>query len=167
MIREDFDLKHSKQNCISFAIWLTFAIAVANAIFLFSSQSAEISNETSKGALRKLLELFLGESTDALIRQYNHPLRKAAHFTLYAMLGFSLTGVFQHQRRLHKLPLAIFVSAAFAALDELHQHFVEGRGPQLSDVLLDTAGAATGAILMGLILWFIYRSAENVDKNGL
>ena len=157
----------SERRRASLVIWLSLALAVAVTIFLFSSQPAEVSNETSKGALRKLLELFLGESTDALIRQYNHPLRKAAHFTLYAMLGFSLTGVFQHQRRLHKIPAAIFVSAAFAALDELHQNFVEGRGPQLSDVLLDTAGAATGAILMGLILWLIYRSAENVDKNGL
>ena len=156
-----------KRKHISFVIWLTFAIAVAVAIFLFSSQPAEISNETSKGALRKLLELLLGESTDALIRQYNHPLRKAAHFTLYAMLGFSLTGVFQHQRRVHKLSLSVIVSAAFAALDELHQHFVEGRGPQMTDVLLDTAGAATGAVLMSLILWFIYRGVENVDENGL
>ena len=57
-----------KRKHISFVIWLTFAIAVAVAIFLFSSQPAEISNETSKGALRKLLELLLGESTDALIR---------------------------------------------------------------------------------------------------
>ena len=77
------------------------------------------------------------------------------------MLGFSLTGVFQHQRRLHKIPAAIFVSAAFATLDELHQHFVEGRGPQVTDVLLDTAGAATGAILMALMLLLLYRSAEN------
>ena len=157
----------SERRRASLVIWLSLTLLVAITIFLFSSQPAEVSNETSKGALRKLLELFLGESTEDLIRQYNHPLRKAAHFTLYAMLGFSLTGVFQHQRRLHKMPAAIFVSAAFAALDELHQHFVEGRGPQLSDVLLDTAGAATGAILMGLILWLIYRSAENVDKNGL
>lgn len=160
MIREDFDLKHSKQNCISFAVWLTFAIAVAVAIFLFSSQPASQSDETSMGVLRRILELLLGESTDALIRQYNHPLRKAAHFTLYAMLGFSLTGVFQHQRRVHKLPLAVIVSAAFAALDELHQHFVEGRGPQVTDVLLDTAGAATGALVMTIILWLLYRNTE-------
>lgn len=157
----------SERRRASLVIWLSLTLLVAVTIFLFSSQPAEVSNETSKGALRKMLELFLGESTDALIRQYNHPLRKAAHFTLYAMLGFSLTGVFQHQRRLHKIPAAILVSAIFAALDELHQHFVEGRGPQVSDVLLDTAGATTGAILMGLILWRIYRSAENVDKNGL
>ena len=149
-----------KRRHISFLFWLTMTIAIATAIFLFSSQPAEISNETSKGALRKLLELLLGESTDALIRQYNHPLRKAAHFTLYAMLGFSLTGVFRHQRRLHKMPAAIIVSAIFAALDELHQHFVEGRGPQVADVLLDTAGAATGALVMSLILLLMYRIAE-------
>ena len=157
----------TNRKYISLAFWLAAAIAIAAAIFLFSSQPAEISNETSKGALRKLLELFLGESTDDLIRRYNHPLRKIAHFTLYALLGLSLTGVFQHQKRVHKLMAAVICSAAFAALDELHQHFVEGRGPQMTDVLLDTAGAATGAMVMSLFLLFIYRSVENVDKNGL
>lgn len=154
-------MTNKNRKCISFAFWLLAAVAIAAAIFAFSSQPAELSNETSKEMLRKLLELFLGESTDDLIRQYNHPLRKVAHFTLYAMLGFSLTGVFQHQRRVHKLPLAVIASAAFSALDELHQRFVEGRGPQVSDVLLDTAGAATGAILMALMLLLLYRSAEN------
>lgn len=147
--------KSIQRKYISLAFWLAAAIAIAAVIFLFSSQPASISNETSKGALRKLLEFFLGESTDALIRRYNHPLRKAAHFTLYAMLGFSLTGVFRHQRRLHKLPLAVIVSAIFAALDELHQHFAEGRGPQVTDVLLDTAGAAAGAMVMTGVLFLI------------
>ena len=157
-----------RRKNISFAVWLALAIAIAVAIFLFSSQPAEISNETSKGALQKLLELFLGESTDALIRQYNHPLRKAAHFTLYAILGFSLTGVFQHQRRLHKLPLAVIVSAAFAALDELHQHFVEGRGPQVTDVLLDTAGAATGAALMSLSILIVHHNTtKRCEENNV
>ena len=154
-----------RRKNISFAIWLTLALVVAVAIFIFSSQPASQSDETSMGVLRRILELLLGESTDALIRQYNHPLRKAAHFTLYAMLGFSLTGVFQHQRRLHKLPLAVTVSAAFAALDELHQHFVEGRGPQVTDVLLDTAGAAAGALVMTGVLFLIgcvLRSRESV-----
>ncbi|MBR3560402.1 MAG: VanZ family protein [Oscillospiraceae bacterium] len=152
------------RRLFSLAFWLSAAIAIAVAIFLFSSQPAEISNETSKGALRKLLEFFLGESTEALIREYNHPLRKVAHFTLYAMLGFSLTGVFQHQKRVHKMPLAVLLSAGFAALDEFHQSFVPGRGPQMTDVLLDTAGAATGAVLMTLILLLLYRNAEKPSR---
>ena len=148
----------TNRQYISLAFWLAAAIAIAAAIFLFSSQPAEISNDTSKGALRKLLELFLGESTDELIRRYNHPLRKIAHFTLYALLGLSLTGVFQHQKRVHKLMAAVICSAAFAALDELHQHFVEGRGPQLTDVLLDTAGAVTGALVMTGVLFLLGRA---------
>ena len=110
--------------------------------------------------LRRLLELLLGGSTDDLVHRYNHAVRKAAHFALYSLLGFSLTGVFQHQKRVPKLPTAIFLSAVFAALDEFHQHFVEGRGPQMSDVLLDTAGAASGALVMTLILLLVGRGAS-------
>lgn len=149
-----------KRKIGSLIIWLTLALAVAIVTFLFSTQTATRSDEMSMGVLRKLLELILGTPTDELICQYNHPLRKAAHFTLYALLGFSLTGVFQHQKRLPKLPTAIALSAVFAALDELHQRFVEGRGPQVSDVLLDTAGTATGALLMTLILYLFYRETE-------
>ena len=143
---------------ISLAFWLTLAIAIAVAIFLFSAQPAAQSDETSMGVLRRMLELLFGESTDELIRRYNHPLRKIAHFTLYALLGLSLTGVFQHQKRVHKLMAAVICSAAFAALDELHQHFVEGRGPQLTDVLLDTAGAVTGALVMTGVLFLLGRA---------
>ena len=39
----------------------------------------------------------------------------------------------------------------YAVTDEVHQHFVPGRGCQVQDVLIDSAGAAAGILLYQLI----------------
>ena len=44
----------------------------------------------------------------------------------------------------------------YAASDEWHQSFVPGRHPQLTDVLIDACGAATGL----LIFWWLQRRAQ-------
>ena len=120
-------------------------------IFCFSSQPAEQSAELSTGVLSSNLELLPSGATDDLLLRYHTPLRKLAHFSLYFMLGLSLTNTLREQRRVPNVPAAIVLSALYAASDEFHQSFVAGRGPQVSDVLLDTIGAATGAILMGAL----------------
>jgi len=38
-------------------------------------------------------------------------------------------------------------SVLYACTDEIHQLFVPGRGAQMSDVLLDSAGAGLGIVL--------------------
>lgn len=139
--------------------WIVASIAVAILIFYFSSQVAAESNELSKGFLRKLLTL-LGSSPDKLLRRYNHYIRKAAHFSIYALFGFCLTGVFHHQRRVPAIPAAILSAALYAMTDELHQSFVPGRGPQITDVLLDTSGATLGALLMGLLLLLLRKTRK-------
>ena len=140
--------------------WIVASVAVAVLIFYFSSQIAAESNELSKGFLRKLLTLLLGRSPDTLPRRYNHYIRKAAHFLIYALLGFCLTGVFLHQKRLPAIPTAIAVAALYAMTDEFHQSFVPGRGPQITDVLLDTSGAALGASIMGLLLLLLRKTRK-------
>ena len=42
---------------------------------------------------------------------------------------------------------------AYAVTDEIHQAFVPGRACAPMDVLIDSAGAATGAALMVAISW--------------
>ena len=43
----------------------------------------------------------------------------------------------------------IALCAAFAGTDEYHQTFVDGRTGQVTDVLIDTAGACVGCLLYG------------------
>src|SRR3989344_666847 len=47
--------------------------------------------------------------------------------------------------------LIIFITLLYGILDELHQVFVPGRGPSVSDVFLDSFGGA-----ISLILFWIY-----------
>lgn len=153
--------KQLRSNASAWRIfWIVASIAVAILIFYFSSQIAAESNEVSKGFLRKLLTLLLGYSPDKLPRRYNHYIRKAAHFSIYALFGFCLTGVFHHQRRVPAIPAAILSAALYAMTDEFHQSFVPGRGPQITDVLLDTSGAMLGALIMGLLLLLLRKTRK-------
>jgi VanZ family protein len=138
------------------ALWIAASAAVAVLIFLFSAQTAPESNETSKGVLYWLLSL-LRLTPYQMTALTNHFIRKAAHFTVYALLGFCLTGLYHHQSRIPKAPAAIVTAALYAVTDELHQSFVPGRGPMLTDVLLDTGGAALGVLVMALLLRVLYR----------
>jgi len=68
-------------------------------------------------------------------------LRKGAHLTEYAVLGALL------YRALGREPLALAVGLAYAATDELHQHFVHGRHASPVDVAIDAVGVAAGMLV--------------------
>ena len=69
-------------------------------------------------------------------------LRKCAHVTEYAVLAFLLA------RALGREVPAFVAAVAYAASDELHQHFVRGRHPSPLDVAIDAAG-----VVAGLLVW--------------
>jgi VanZ family protein len=73
-------------------------------------------------------------------------LRKGAHVTEYAVLGVLL------YRALGREPLALAVGIAYAATDEVHQHFVRGRHASPVDVAIDAVGVA-----LGMLLWLRLR----------
>lgn len=85
---------------------------------------------------------------------YQHLARKSAHFLLYMVLGIlSAAALSRHIGKTFLLfVLAEAVSILYACSDELHQHFSAGRSPQITDVLLDAAGALFGVLLLGLFL---------------
>jgi hypothetical protein len=65
-------------------------------------------------------------------------LRKGAHMTEYAILGALLV------RALGRKTPALAIGIAYAATDELHQHFIRGRHASPLDVLIDAVGVAAG-----------------------
>ncbi|MBA3735880.1 MAG: VanZ family protein [Actinobacteria bacterium] len=73
-------------------------------------------------------------------------LRKGAHVTEYAILGALL------YRALGREPLALAAGIAYAATDELHQHFVRGRHASPVDVAIDGVGLA-----FGMLVWLRLR----------
>ena len=68
-------------------------------------------------------------------------LRKGAHVTEYAVLGGLL------YRALGRETLALAAGIAYAATDELHQHFVRGRHASPVDVAIDAVGVAVGMLV--------------------
>ena len=141
----------------TFLIWLLLTLLVAGCIYWFSSQPASQSDAVSRGLLQRLLEALFGASYLVRLYQLHHYFRKLAHFVEYALLGLCLAGTFRCQKRVPPFAAAVATGFLYAATDELHQHFVAGRGPQLRDVLLDTCGVAIGALLLLLIVHLLRR----------
>ena len=115
------------------ALWLLF-------VWGHSLMPASVSKEESHHWLA-LLQTWLPWLTDHLIR-------KAAHFTEYAVLGALLFGAADTRYGLW-FPPCFGVLAALA--DETVQLFAAGRSGQVSDVWLDLAGFLAGWILIALI----------------
>jgi VanZ family protein len=67
-------------------------------------------------------------------------LRKCAHVTEYAILGLLLL------RALGRETPALLGGVAYAASDELHQHFVSGRHASPIDVAIDSTGILVGIL---------------------
>ena len=53
--------------------------------------------------------------------------------------------------------LALIICGVYAISDEVHQYFIEGRGPHLKDVLIDSAGAFVGISLFGFTKLMLIR----------
>lgn len=88
-------------------------------------------------------------------------MRKTAHITEFAVLHLTvLFALFQWELPWKKwLKAALAVTVAYACTDELHQLFVPGRAGMVTDVLIDSTGAA---LITGL-LWIVGRRREGTS----
>lgn len=84
----------------------------------------------------------------------NFLVRKTAHFTEYAVLGILVSQAFdpQHVVSLRTIGITALVCVLVPSIDETIQLFVSGRSGQVTDVLLDCCGAATGILLRSLAI---------------
>lgn len=145
-----------KKNIFTLMVILWMAI-----IFSFSAQPADESEQMSLsvGHVAGLLfadgyEDWPQERQDAFAERIDHVVRKAAHFTEYAVLGVLLALMYRAYG--HKGKRLFLLSAGtgslYAATDEFHQLFVEGRSCQLTDWGIDTCGVIAGAAAV-FLLW--------------
>ncbi len=79
-----------------------------------------------------------------------HTIRKLAHLTEFAALGFVLSGLLRPVKQ-HWIRWAIAYGSLVGAIDEFLQLFSPGRSSQVSDVLLDTVGVAVGVVVFLII----------------
>ena len=99
---------------------------------------------------------FSPEKQEAVRSTVGLIVRKLAHFSEYALLGFSLMlHIAQIQKKTAvRLPVlwAWGIGTLYAASDEFHQGFVAGRGPSIVDVTIDSAGVIAGVLFLAWIL---------------
>lgn len=140
--------------------WALASLAMVAFIWGNSLVPGTASGETSLAVLEMVhaflqgLGLPYGWVTNFLVR-------KAAHFTEYAVLGVLVSQAIDGSRRCDRAALLAVAGVLVLApsLDETIQLFVSGRAGQLADVLLDCCGAAFGVAIRCLVCKFAARRA--------
>ena len=135
------------------------ALVWAAFIFLFSTKYFSASG-TASIIIPILHRLFPAASHHTLMTAH-YWIRKSAHVVEFFIFSLLLLRAIRGDRQgltLRWALIVIGIAAAYAISDELHQWFVPGRGPSVSDVLLDTSGAAAAQLLAG---WKVHRNEKS------
>lgn len=163
-------------------------------IFCFSAQTAEESTEVSN-SVGMLMGHILIPGFDtwdegkqlAYAEKIEYPVRKCAHASEYAILGFLLVGTLvdvriedkassekniddvdgniesykntanRAKQWKHPRFIATAIGILYACSDEFHQIFVPGRSGQVTDVLIDSMGVIVGVLVGAWLLKLITR----------
>jgi len=125
-------------------------------IFYFSHQPAteskRLSTEVTNSVVKTAQKVAPEKKLD--VGALHHIVRKNAHFFLYFVLGVLVFNALKSSCSAGKGILiggSFLFCVSYAMSDEFHQLFVSGRGAQLSDVLIDSAGAGVGIVLYVMI----------------
>lgn len=166
-----------KRNRILFIRWIIYVILTLGwmaVIFSFSAKNATESGEESNAVgmfIGKTVisdfEEWSGEEQQEFAEKWDYPIRKAAHMTEYAVLGFLLVGALIYKRQNCKLNaiFSLLVAVVYAISDEIHQYFVPGRACRISDVGFDSVGAVVGVVVgTALITWWNSRITNYQNK---
>ena len=159
-------MKDKNIKIVSFLAMLLIMLV----IFLFSAQSVEQSSKMSREIAEQILNFFKTVfpiiHSHTKFNAFHILLRKAAHFTLYFLLGMLCTNALRRNglRHLPSISLSFLFCVLFAFSDEGHQLFVHGRGAQLRDVGIDSLGSAAG-IMAYLILSGFWRLVKRIFRS--
>lgn len=130
-------------------------------IFLLSNQKAQDSKQLSNSFITKTIikiyEAKHGEITEEkkieIKENYSFIVRKAAHFTIYLVLGL-LVSIVLTEKCFNLKQIIIYgvlICMTYAITDEIHQIFVSGRSGEIRDIIVDTCGSTVG-ILLNIII---------------
>ena len=123
-------------------------------IFFLSSDHGSMS-ETSR-IIRPLLQFLFPTTPEETLQLYHAYVRKAAHFTEYAILALLAIralamSFFAGSNLKYILPLVLVV--IIASLDEFNQSFEVSRTSSFRDVLLDISGGLVMITLLWIVKW--------------
>lgn len=153
-----------------------FLIAWMVLIFALSAEDATESSTKSGGISYKIAQVFVENFEDmskeeqkAVMEKISFPLRKTAHFCIFAVLSlaaFTNISFFDGLSYSMKYKIAFAFSSVYAATDEIHQLFVPGRSGEVRDWLIDSGGVAFGLLFCFLFL-YIYNRGRNFEAKEM
>lgn len=139
-------------------ILIILTICVLGAIFKFSSQQSEQSEGLSRKISGTIINIVPGSKNlsqieyEKKLTKVDCVIRKMAHFSIYTMLGLIVMALFLTTKieQDKSITITIILGILYAMSDEIHQNFVDGRSPMVTDVMIDTAGVMFGiCIILG------------------
>ena len=147
-------------------------------IFGFSSQDGEESG----GISSRVTEFILEKSNtyknieenrqDEIFERTEKIIRKIAHFSIYALVGFLLMGLVStfKLKEKNRILISLILGVLYATSDEIHQLFSPGRSAQITDVYIDTLGILVGIFVILLFIKIfekmkLQKHKEKLTKN--
>lgn len=142
-------MQKEKNNRLCLFVCWSLTVICMGVIFWLSSRTATESSEQS-GVIVEFLRKIFGDNvfTDFIVR-------KAAHCLEFTGLSFLFNLSLYVTKNKASFVFAVMLTSIYAATDEFHQLFVEGRSCQITDWAIDTAGAILGALGFLVILSII------------
>jgi VanZ family protein len=151
-------LPQSRPRLTALYYWLP-PLLWMGAIFLFSTDLFSV--RSTGGTLAALLRRFDPRLTAEQIEVIQFYVRKAGHFTVYAVLAALLMRAFRggspSRWRARWALRSLVVVAVYALLDEYHQSFTSYRSASVYDSLIDLAGGAAM-----IFVWWLWSRWEGV-----
>ena len=154
-------------------ILITALIAIFVIIFGFSNQNSETSSGLSQKVTNFLVEFIPSienmpePEKEDVVDRIESIVRKVAHYSIYTLVGIllmSLMSTFK-MKELDRVAVSLIVGVIYAATDEIHQAFVPGRGPLVTDVILDSIGVLTGIFIVMLVYKIICKMCRHKYNN--
>lgn len=154
----------NKRKLTAKIILTVLSVIAVGAIFYNSSLDAETSTTQSDPLTAWINQFFASINIHFTVTE--KMVRKAAHFSEYAVLGalLSATIYLYVGKRKETFMMALPLGCAVAVCDEVIQLFPKGRSSEVTDMLIDSAGILFSALIVQLILYLTER--HKAKKEG-
>ena len=151
------------------------AILMMLVIFNFSAQTGDESGNLSYTVSHKIVtfgnEVLQKNMEDWAIDEkayeIEYPVRKLAHMTEYFILAVTVSLPFYVYglRGFGLMIVAGLICVGFACGDEYHQSFVDGRGPSVKDVGIDSIGVFFGIMAVRICCWTFLAPGRMMERS--
>lgn len=144
-------------------------------IFGFSSQDGEKSGSLSRRIteevvthIPKIQEKNQTEK-EKTMKEIEKIIRKTAHFSIYTVVGLLVMALLStyNIKEKNRIIISLTTGIIYATSDEIHQSFVPGRTPMITDIMIDTMGVILGILLIILGKKIIKKYRKNKQNMAL